>query len=520
MEMPQKQGLAKQPRRWYRAAHLARRSWLPAARIPNSEDATVESIDRLNSTGAQLPDRNTIIKRYATNLSALNVTKQKIERWLVGHRSYFLYLQIPLLASLLFLIALPALAPETIEGESVLNRTGSVILFAVWALWFPLVLLSVVVIGRAWCGVACPMGFATERSSQAGLQARPPAWIRSDVMPVASLFLVMLWGESASMDESIAATSRIFGMLLFAALALGFTFGRGKRIWCRHVCPIGGLLGAFSRLGAVEFSSLRKLAIGPDAYSCGGVCPVMIDISRKAGTRHCIECFRCVNPSAKGSIRLGFRWPGREITNIADYSPSLPEVFSVFSATGIVLGAFLFDKPPVEENLQAFLAPLAALPGWSWLTQSGPHWLVGGHDWLRFFSVLICLLTGAFFTLSVLSSMTALSVWLTPHEKRRITERQLFAVLGSQYIPVAMLSVFVIFCAPLINIFDSAKCLNLSCGKITGTFVIMLGIAWSLYSQYHVLKQMLVPRRDLWRPMLPELLGTLAIGIAMLPTIL
>jgi hypothetical protein len=67
---------------------------------------------------------------------------------------------------------------------------------------------------------------------------------------------------------------------MLLAIAIGGLYGRKKRVWCRHLCPIGRVLGLYSRLGAVQFTPKIRLP-GGDAYSQKGACPTMIDLPRK-----------------------------------------------------------------------------------------------------------------------------------------------------------------------------------------------------------------------------------------------
>ena len=83
----------------------------------------------------------------------------------------------------------------------------------------------------------------------------------------------------ARSNESLA---KLFVGLLSLALIIGFLYGKGgnKRAWCRHVCPIGSLLGVFSRLGMIDFVAKIK-QLGQDKYTQQGACPMMISIKHK-----------------------------------------------------------------------------------------------------------------------------------------------------------------------------------------------------------------------------------------------
>ena len=128
-------------------------------------------------------------------------------------------------------------------------------------------------------------------------------------------------GQTVGVRDYPSAILEVFGLTLLAALAVGYFYGQGqrKRAWCRHACPIGLLLGVFSRLGPVDLVPKRPEA-GGDAYDPRGLCPTMIDLRRKTESRHCVMCARCVSPQKSGGLALRLRAPGAEIAEIAPAS--------------------------------------------------------------------------------------------------------------------------------------------------------------------------------------------------------
>ncbi|HET6436998.1 MAG TPA: 4Fe-4S binding protein [Anaeromyxobacter sp.] len=363
------------------------------------------------------------------------------------------------------------------------------------------------------------MGAAAEWATRVGCNWSAPRFLRWSGLPVLSLFLATLVGHSIDVDGSIAATAEIYGALLAVALITGLLLERGRRAWCRLLCPIGSLLGVFSRLGAVQFAYPdRKIGL-PDAYSTAGVCPTMIDTARKSESRHCIECFKCVNPEAKGSIRLQLRSPGDEVRAIDGHSPSWSEVLLVFAGTGTILGALVRGQVRLGQIRSAPMVRWVAEPSWSWLARPGPSWLTGAHPWAVFFSCLICMLAGAFLYAFLLAPMSALSSWLASRRTGPASRRQLFQLLGYQFFPVAALSVLSGLSRPLQDLLNSALP-PLRLGTACGVVLILVGIAWSLHTGERILRRAGIAPSQRWLALLPGLLGSALAGFAWWPVVI
>jgi hypothetical protein len=264
-----------------------------------------------------------------------------IEGFLVRHRRRVAVVHVAMFVLFAALMVVPLLVPSPASSAAILNNIARFANFAVWGLWFPLVFLSVVFAGRSWCGLLCPMGAASEWANRIGPKWAIPRWVQWPGTPIVSFILVTIWAQTAGARDHALAMAIVFGTTLGGALLLGFFFGRGKRAWCRHMCPIGLLLGVYSRIGALEFRPKRP-APGGDRWTERTACPTMIDLDCKTESRHCIACYRCVNPRAKGGLYLRLRRPGEEIAGIRDHHPNLSEVLFLFMGTGAALGGFLW----------------------------------------------------------------------------------------------------------------------------------------------------------------------------------
>src|SRR3990167_4316036 len=257
-----------------------------------------------------------------------NDTKRKnklaiiIEQFFYQHRNKLIFIHLAMFLLFMGIVLIPIFMPTPREEATLLNNFTLFSQFILWGFWFPLVFASVIFSGRSWCGLLCPMGAASEWATKIGLNRPIPGWLKWEGTPILSFLLVTILGQTVDVRDQASAVVEIFGGTLFAALLIGFLYGKNKkRAWCRHVCPIGLLLGVFSRLGIVQFAP-KRVRSGGDQYTEKGICPTMIAINQKQESRHCIQCFRCVKPSSPGGLFVQFRKFGDEIIKIREHTPS------------------------------------------------------------------------------------------------------------------------------------------------------------------------------------------------------
>lgn len=448
----------------------------------------------------------------------------RLERFFARHRDKLVYVHAAMFVFFLVVIFGPLFLPDPPSNATPFTHLASFAGYALWGLWFPLVFLSVIATGRSWCGLMCPMGAAAEWGNRCGPQWAVPGWLRWEGLPILSFLLVTVLGQTVGVRDHAEAAAGVFGGTMAAAIVVGFLYGRRRRAWCRHACPIGLLLGVFSRLGAVEFAPARRLA-GGDAYTERGICPTMIDIARKTESRHCIECFRCVNPDARGGLRVRLRTPGAEVENIRDHHANPVEVWFLFLATGIALGGFLWTALPLWQDLRQVVGEWAIEQGWFWIGEAGPAWLMSVHPERREVFVWLDFILIVGFMTAVMAAMTALlavSTGLAAGLAGRVGgdggfERR-FTELGYQYAPVAMVSLVVglgyVLFEPIRALGFGVEGVRLAKGILFG-----LGLLWSLRLGERILARQGVPAGLRLLPLAPGAVGSLAVGLGWWPAI-
>ncbi|GAB4358486.1 MAG: 4Fe-4S binding protein [Gammaproteobacteria bacterium] len=454
----------------------------------------------------------------ATHPGLLPRAARAIESFFLVHREKLGYVHAVMFVLFLALIFGPLFVGEPPEGAEPFDHLVPLANYVLWGLWFPLVFISVIVTGRSWCGLLCPMGAASEFANRRGLMARIPAWIRWEGTPIVSFVVITLLGQTLGVRDHPEAIAGLFGGTMLAAILVGLLYGKYRRAWCRHMCPIGLLLGIFSRLGAVEFRPKKKVA-GGDRWVEKGPCPTLIDIVRKEESRHCIECFRCVHKKPDRGLKLRFRLPGEEVANIRHHHPNLYEVFFLFIGTGIALGGFLWLVLPIYQEWRQAFGVWAIENDYHWIGEIGPAWLMSVHPerrevflWLDFLMIVGFMGLVTLVVTAALSALTALSAVVSGRfQSSKSPFKERFAELGYQFAPVAMVSLVIGLGGEL---FHAITLVGLDAGWIqtAKTALFLLALGWSFSLGVRILRNQSVSGGGLAASLMPGLLGSLFVG--------
>ena len=117
---------------------------------------------------------------------------------LLRHRTAIARLQWLLVAVYGLLIIVPVLLPLPDSSAHVWNNVTLFAQFVFWGIWWPFVLVSMVLVGRVWCGFMCPEGTLTEVASRHGLKRAIPRWVRWGGWPFVAFALTTIYGQMVS----------------------------------------------------------------------------------------------------------------------------------------------------------------------------------------------------------------------------------------------------------------------------------------------------------------------------------
>ena len=310
--------------------------------------------------------------------SAAQARVARVGEWLRDHQGAIRRAQWIVVFIYAALLIVPALAPLPTRAAHIWTHVTLFAQFAFWGIWWPFVLLSMVLVGRSWCGLFCPEGALAEIASHYGRARATPHWMKWAGWPFAAFACTTIYGQMVSVYQYPKPVVVVLGGSTIAAIAVGLMYGREKRVWCRFLCPVNGVFRLLSKLAPLRFRTDRAAwaAFDPETGSHGEMvnCAALVPIKIMEGASTCHMCGRCAG--YKEAVALELRSPNQEIVEAWGPAPSAWETALItFGLIGLAAGAFQWASSPwfiamrqwlaswmIEHNATKLLEPL--LPWW------------------------------------------------------------------------------------------------------------------------------------------------------------
>ena len=243
-----------------------------------------------------------------------------------------------------------------------------------WGVWWPFVILSIMFMGRVWCGVLCPEGALAEFASRHGRGKTIPKWLRWGGWRFLAFVLTTLYGQLVSVYEYPQAALLILGGSTVAAVAVGWLYGRGKRVWCRYLCPVSGVFGLLARIAPLHFRIDRAAWDAHPGRRAAVDCAPLLDVKHMTSAAQCHACGRC--SGHRDAVELSARSPNAEV--LAGKAPRTTEaLLLVFGMLGVAIGAFQWTVSPWFVALRQRAAEWLVDKEVFWpLETNAPWWLL------------------------------------------------------------------------------------------------------------------------------------------------
>ncbi|HTV34207.1 MAG TPA: 4Fe-4S binding protein [Methylocella sp.] len=418
----------------------------------------------------------------------------------------------------LVLVAVPAFLPLPGRAAHIYDDLTLFAEFAFWGIWWPFVLLSMILVGRSWCGIFCPEGSLTEAASLYSRGLAIPRWITWKGWPFVAFSLTTIYGQMVSVYQYPKPVLLILGGSTLGAMVVGALYGRNKRVWCHYLCPVNGVFGLLSKLAPVHFAVDEAAWAASRRPRKSGVRPVncapLVAIKTMRGASECHMCGRCSD--FRGAIALARRSPNQEILHVAGRAAEPWEtVLILFGLMGIAVGAFHWSVSPWYVAAKQMIAewlidrdviwPLSLQPPW-WILTDYPNL----NDQMTFLDGAVLLAYIGTTALAVGSALT-LCLWLAARSLGRAPWPR-FHHLTQSLIPLAGCGVFLGLSAITVTMLRGE---GFELSFVTPLRVLLLAGAglWSLVLAWQITGLMTVNLARRVAAILP-VVAAIAIGVA------
>jgi polyferredoxin len=290
------------------------------------------------------------------------------------HRHLILGVQWTVVIFYAFFVTVPAFLELPAEHAHLWDNLTRLAQFMFWGVWWPFVIVSMMAFGRVWCGVFCPEGALSEFASRRGLGRAIPRWMRWGGWPFVAFASTTIYGQLVSVYEYPKPVLLILGGSTLAAVAVGLIYGRGTRVWCRHLCPANGVFRLLARLAPVHFRTDEDAWRRSDPRTPAIECAPLVDMRHLRSAAPCHSCGRCAGH--RGAIALTARSPNAEILSQGD-APRWEALLLVFGILGLATGAFQWSASPWFVAIkQAAATWLIERDSFLLLQDNAPWWLL------------------------------------------------------------------------------------------------------------------------------------------------
>lgn len=181
-----------------------------------------------------------------------------------------------------------------------------------WTIWWAAIIFAFVLVGRFWCTM-CPFGALTVWTSRIFRPIRrfPPSL--RNVWLATLAFVLLTWAdEYFGIVGSPSRTAWLVVVISAVAILSGIFFQRAT--FCRHLCPIGGLIGLYSMVSPLELRAKdRAVCLTCSTKECyrgsekGEGCMMFEFPPAMDRNNYCNLCGECVKTCPKDNISFTSR---------------------------------------------------------------------------------------------------------------------------------------------------------------------------------------------------------------------
>lgn len=233
-----------------------------------------------------------------------------------------------------------------------------------WVLWWPLIPIIFVLMGRFWCAV-CPFGTLSDLVQKfVGNQRPVPVFLKKyGIWIIDILFILITWADHVWGIVESPWGSGVLLLLLTTGVVISGAFFQ-RRTWCRYLCFLGGLSGNYARAGMISLRATPEVcATCKSKAACfngsekGPGCPMFEFPRQMDSNANCNLCAACIKTCPNGSIQLTVQKPTKELWSIKK-----PRFEQAFLAV-VIMGIVFIQNITMLEGWQPVLRGLEGITG-------------------------------------------------------------------------------------------------------------------------------------------------------------
>ena len=165
---------------------------------------------------------------------------------------------------------------STFKGDRILRKLKYIIL-ALFVVILPMCVSDALGIGDPWfCKYICPVG-----TLEGGIP-------------------LVLLNEGLRQTIGFLYTWKVSILVILIILSLII-----YRPFCKYICPLGAIYGAFNKVSAVGLHCDENKCIS--CGKCNRVCKMGVDPTKEASSAECIRCGLCVKGCPTDALHLGLK---------------------------------------------------------------------------------------------------------------------------------------------------------------------------------------------------------------------
>jgi ferredoxin len=252
-------------------------------------------------------------------------------RQLLGKRPFQFVLQLPMVIILLLIIL------SGFFGNQNPNKNLAPLI--TWNLWWVILLIDVLFLGRLWC-LACPWDALASWTQRLALWKRKQrlisllySWPKSlRNIHIATFLFVAFIGLELGLNVVHIPIITALMVLVLTAMAIGAAVLFEKKAFCQYVCPVGRIIGLFSMFSPLELrrtdTTICRSCRTKDCFhgnEKGYPCPTNQFMGGMETNTYCTLCTECIKSCPQDNLSLNVRSYGADLFHFS--RPRLDEAF-------------------------------------------------------------------------------------------------------------------------------------------------------------------------------------------------